>query len=253
MSAYYNEFDPYTAQWLRNLITAGHIADGEVDERSIADVHADDLKGFTQCHFFAGIGGWSLAARLAGWPDERPLWTGSCPCQPFSVANLTDAKNKGSADPRHLWPEFYRLIRIVQPSAIFGEQVKDAIAWGWLDEVFGDLESAGYACGATIVPASAVEADHERQRLFWVADCSGAGWKRYKQIECSSVGESSSLSINSSPFVDARRAMAGNYSHLLFDDGVSVGVERAATKGYGNAIVPQLAAEIIRSYQEARQ
>lgn len=67
MSAYYNEIDKYAAQWLRNLITAGLIADGVVDERSIEDVHPNDLREFTQCHFFAGIGVWSLAlARAAG-------------------------------------------------------------------------------------------------------------------------------------------------------------------------------------------
>lgn len=91
MTAYYNENDPYAAQWLRNLITAGHIAKGDVDERSIVDVRADDLRGYTQCHFFAGIGGWSLALRLAGWPDDRPVWTGSCPCQPFSAAGKGEA------------------------------------------------------------------------------------------------------------------------------------------------------------------
>ena len=72
MAAYYNEIDPYAAQWLRNLIAAGHIAPGEVDERSILDVSPDDLTGFIQCHFFAGIGVWSHALRRGGWPDERP-------------------------------------------------------------------------------------------------------------------------------------------------------------------------------------
>ena len=66
MPAYYNEIDPYAAQWLRNLIAAGHIAPGVVDERSIEDVHPSDLRGFEQCHFFAGIGVWSLALRRAG-------------------------------------------------------------------------------------------------------------------------------------------------------------------------------------------
>ena len=86
MSAYYNEFEPFAAAWLRELIKDGLIADGEVDGRSITDVEPADLKGFTQCHFFAGIGGWSYALRLAGWSDSRPVWTGSPPCQPFSVA-----------------------------------------------------------------------------------------------------------------------------------------------------------------------
>jgi DNA (cytosine-5)-methyltransferase 1 len=65
------------------------------------------LRGFTQCHFFAGIGVWSYALRLAGWPDDRPVWTGSCPCQPFSAAG----KGAGFADERHLWPAWHHLIR----------------------------------------------------------------------------------------------------------------------------------------------
>ncbi|MEQ1653255.1 MAG: DNA cytosine methyltransferase, partial [Hyphomicrobium sp.] len=70
-AAYYNEHDPFAAAWLRNLIAAGHIAPGDVDTRSIEDVTPDDVRGYTQAHFFAGIGIWSGAARAAGWPDDR--------------------------------------------------------------------------------------------------------------------------------------------------------------------------------------
>ena len=135
--AYYNEIDPYAAQWLRNLIAAGHIMDGEVDSRSIVEVQPDDVKGFTRCHFFAGIGGWDLALQLAGWPADRLAWTGSCPCQPFSVAG----KGAGTSDERHLWPEWFRLIRESRPRVIFGEQVETAINHGWLDLVHADLEA----------------------------------------------------------------------------------------------------------------
>ena len=166
MSAYYNEMEPYAAQWLRNLIDKGLIAKGEVDERSILDVAPADLRGFTQCHFFAGIGGWSLAARLAGWPDERPLWTGSAPCQPFSTAG----QQKGTADERHLWPVFFSLIRACRPPVVMGEQVAAAVGKDWLDGVSSDLEGIGYACGAVVVPACAVNAPHRRDRLWFVAD-----------------------------------------------------------------------------------
>ena len=166
MSAYYNEHDPYAAQWLRNLIAAGHIAPGDVDERSIEDVQPDDVRGYTQCHFFAGIGGWSYALRLAGWPDHRPVWTGSCPCQPFSAAG----KGAGFGDSRHLWPAWFRLIRECAPPVVFGEQVASAAGLGWFDTVSTDLEDAAYAIGAADLCAAGVGAPHIRQRLWFVAD-----------------------------------------------------------------------------------
>ena len=173
--AYYNEIDPFAAQWLRNLIAAGHITPGEVDERSIANVQPDDLRGFTQCHFFAGVGGWSYALRLAGWPDDQPVWTGSCPCQPFSLAG----KQAGTADERHLWPEWFRLIRECRPGTIFGEQVASAIGHGWLDLVSNDLETEGYACGPIVLPAGSVGAFHIRQRLWFVADSMHTRWAEW--------------------------------------------------------------------------
>ena len=180
MAVYYNEFDPYAAQWLRNLIAAGHIAPGDVDERPIQEVKADDVKGYTQCHFFAGIGGWSIALRLAGWDDTRPVWTGSCPCQPFSAAG----RKTRQSDERHLWPHWARLIRESMPPAVFGEQVASAVAAGWLDEAFSDLEAKEYACAAAILPACSVGAPHKRDRVWFIAnsrekrcDNGGDNWK----------------------------------------------------------------------------
>lgn len=163
---YYNEIEPYAAQWLRNLIEAGLIPRGDVDERSIEDVQPDDLKGYTQCHFFAGIGGWPLALALAEWPEDRAVWTGSCPCQPFSSAG----KQKGTADERHLWPTWFRLIDKCKPPIVFGEQVASAIRHGWLDDVFDDMEGIGYACGASVLPANSVGAPHKRDRVFFGLD-----------------------------------------------------------------------------------
>lgn len=164
MPAYYNEIEPYAAQWLRNLIDAGHIAPGEVDERSIREVQPDDLRGFTQCHFFAGIGVWSHALRCAGVSDDYPVWTGSPPCQPFSAAG----RRKGTEDDRHLWPELFRLVSQCRPPLLLGEQVasKDGVAW--LDAVQADLEGADYAAAAFDLCAAGVGAPHIRQRLFFV-------------------------------------------------------------------------------------
>lgn len=165
-SAYYNEIDQFAAQWLRNLIAAGHIAPGEVDERSIEDVTPDDLRGFTQCHFFAGIGVWSHSLRLAGWPDDRPVWTGSCPCQPFSAAG----KGDGFADERHLWPHFFHLISECGPQHVFGEQVASGNANVWFDLVQADLEGMGYAFGLVPFTSAGIGAPHIRERAYWVAN-----------------------------------------------------------------------------------
>jgi DNA (cytosine-5)-methyltransferase 1 len=161
MTVYYNEIDPYAAQWLRNLIAAGHLAKGEVDERSITEIQPDDLLGFDQCHFFAGIGVWGHALRRAGWADDRPVWTGSCPCQPFSAAG----KQEGFADERHLWPTWFNLIRQCRPAIVLGEQVASAL--DWLDLVSTDMESAGYAFGAADLCAAGFGGAHIRQRLYF--------------------------------------------------------------------------------------
>ncbi|VVE59548.1 methyltransferase [Pandoraea iniqua] len=172
--AYYNEHDKYAADWIRNLIAAGHIAPGDVDTRDIRDVRPDDLRGYTQCHFFAGIGVWSYALRLAGWPDDRPVWTGSCPCQPFSAAGA----GLGFADERHLWPHWFHLIRELMPASVLGEQVASKDAGPWLDLVQDDMESLGHAFGAIPFPSAGVGAPHIRDRLYWLAHAYGQRSRR---------------------------------------------------------------------------
>ncbi|MDH1344510.1 DNA cytosine methyltransferase [Klebsiella michiganensis] len=205
-AAYYNEIDPFAAQWLRNLIAGGHIAPGEVDERSIEDVTPDDLRGFTQCHFFAGIGVWSHSLRLAGWPDDRPVWTGSCPCQPFSAAG----KGDGFADERHLWPHFFHLISECRPQHVFGEQVAAGNANVWFDLVQADLEGMGYAFGLVPFTSAGIGAPHIRERAYWVAN---AGSGRY----------------------DRRTAAAGQETRA--GAGIAIGV---GIGGLGNANVARL-------------
>ena len=177
MTAYYNEHDPKAAAWLRELIKQGHIAPGDVDERSIEDILPSDLNGYTQCHFFAGIGVWSYALRQAGWPDDRPVWTGSCPCQPFSAAG----KSGGFDDERHLWPAFHHLISQCRPITVFGEQVASKDGLAWLDLVQADLEGTGYAVGAVDTCAAGFGAPHIRQRLYWVGQPLRAGLEGHRQ------------------------------------------------------------------------
>lgn len=289
MKAYYNEINPYAAQWLRNLIAAGYIADGDVDERDIKDVRADDLVGYTQCHFFAGIGGWSLALRLAGWPDERPVWTGSCPCQPFSAAG----RKKGMQDERHLWPVWFNIIRECRPVTVFGEQVEAAINHGWLDLVQDDLENEGYAVGAIGLPAACVGAPHIRQRLWFVADTNDTGLERRSGIEhtnqgavgkngmacgmgdatcerrcetrqcvagqtersaCASVGTGNA---DQSPWAGADWIYCRDQRWRPIESGIvplahGISGRVGALQAYGNAIVPHVAAEVIRAYMEIR-
>jgi site-specific DNA-cytosine methylase len=166
---YYNEWEKKPAQWIRNLIEEGLIPKGHVDERSIKEITPADLAGYTQCHFFAGYAGWALALRQAGWEDNRPIWTGSCPCQPFSSAG----RHRDTADPRHLWPDFCRLIRGGRPAVVMGEQVAGAPGYGWFDGVQSDLAAEGYSSRAVDLPACSVNAPHIRNRLFWAAESRG--------------------------------------------------------------------------------
>ncbi len=235
MTAYYNEINPTAARWLRLLIDADLIPPGDVDERSIEDVTPAELSGYSQCHFFAGIGGWPLALRLSGWGDDRPVWTGSCPCQPFSAAGT----GKGFDDERHLWPDFEWLIRNCQPATVFGEQVARKAGREWLAVVRSDLEMAGYAVGATDIPACSVGAWHERPRHYWVAHALGVQQRREKPCR-RTIGRMGRLIEPVSwdrGWQEALRELRG------LDDGLSYGV--GLTDGFRNAIVPPLAQAFI--------
>jgi DNA (cytosine-5)-methyltransferase 1 len=157
---YFNENEPYAARWLVNLYP-----EAVVDDRGIEQVSGDTVSKFYRVHLFAGIAGWELALALAGWPENVPVWTGSCPCQPFS----TSGKKKGKNDKRHLWPQMQRLIIECRPAIVFGEQVASKLGREWLSGVFTDLEGMGYAVAGADLCAAGVGAPHIRQRLFWVA------------------------------------------------------------------------------------
>ena len=243
------------------MIYAGYIARGHVDERSIEDVTPNDLKGFTQCHFFAGIGGWSYALQLAGWPDDRPVWTGSCPCQPFSAAG----KGGGYADERHLWPAFFHLIDECKPATVFGEQVASKDGLNWLDLVSTDLEGAGYAFGAADLCAAGVGAPHIRQRLWFVAhhhhhrrearerhgtpvgyrDAVAADGRQSIGFDGSDAFEPASSAWYPCDFIPCTDGKARPVEPGTFPLAYGVPGRVGLLRGYGNAIVPQVAAAFI--------
>jgi DNA (cytosine-5)-methyltransferase 1 len=239
VSAYYNENDPFAAAWLRELIKAGLIADGEVDERDIRDVRAEDVRGFTQCHFFAGIGGWSYALGLSGWPDDFPVFTGSCPCQPWSVAG----KSQGADDSRDLWPSWLRIIAECRPTTVFGEQVTSRIARLWADRVAENLEALGYAIGAIVLPATCVGSPHQRDRLFFVADDRSADTTgRFphgrRQPRLQKTGRAWAF----------ENWNGGQGSIGGLDDGLPGRLAKSIVNGLGNAIVPQVGAAFVSAY-----
>ena len=285
MIAYYNEIEPYTAQWLDNLIQYGNLPYGDVDVRDVRDVEPSFLHGYSQVHLFAGVGGWPYALRLAGWPEDREVWTGSCPCQPFSTAG----RGAGFADERHLWPAMFHLICQRHPSVVFGEQVASPDGLRWLDLVRNDLEGENYAFASFDLCAPSVGAPHIRQRLYWVADSNSqrrhrlnsllrsgqdADLKTAGSVEISRVADSdltrSQRWVESRDRAEQRIVGKGgvgsawaNIAYRRCADGKSrpVPVEPeffpladgapgrvGQLRAYGNAIVPQVAAHFIRSY-----
>lgn len=311
--AWYNDNDPHIVAWLRELIRAGQIPSGIVDERSIKEVCGVDPGAIA--HFFAGIGGWSHALGLAGWPAEAPVWTGSCPCQPFSTAG----KGEGFDDERHLWPVWKKLIAECRPPVIFGEQVASHLGRKWFARVRSDLEALGYAVGASDLCAAGIGAPQIRQRIFWVADSDWLGRRRQSnghaeerphEIQAPRPGSSCRLAdtksaaprsrhnlrgrqshagenrgmgdadrkgftegkqaseaarYGSSSFTDGGAGFWSNYDLVPCSDGKARRIEpgtfpvadgvRARVgrlRGYGNSIVPQVAAVFVGTYLEAR-
>jgi DNA (cytosine-5)-methyltransferase 1 len=255
LSAYYNEIEPEAAAWLRELVKEGLIPDGEVDETDIREIRPNDLRGFGQHHFFAGIGGWPLALRLAGWPEDRPVFTGSCPCQPFSAAG----KRKGTKDERHLWPAFRWIIAQLRPSVCFGEQVESQDGCEWLSGVRADMEAIGYRVGAADLPAASVGLPHKRQRLFWVANRDGINGQGLRfhdgaSPQATKAEPTAGVSVWTWEWVTDgqgnRRVRRIPYSGVCrVADGVSADV--GLVRGFGNAIVPQVAAEFVGSFLDS--
>jgi DNA (cytosine-5)-methyltransferase 1 len=283
MSAYYNETDREACAVLRRFIADGIIAPGEVDHRSIEDVSADDIRGFTQVHFFAGAGLWSVSARMAGWPDHRSLWSASCPCQPFSVIG----EQRGEDDPRHLWPHLYRIVRAARargfgPAVLVGEQVASKAGRGWFGGVRADLARIGIESRAVDIPACSVNAPHERSRLYWIAVDEAAlgdakrarleGQRRH--VDRGRRAESGGAEVLGGPAPAGRPAAASDGDGCFWSGAEWLscpdGFERRALPGVrmladglagrvglwrlaGNSIVPQVGAEVLAAFLDAEK
>ncbi len=259
---FYNDNEPFVCQWVRNLIAAGLLPRGHVDERPIQEVGGRDVRAYRQCHWFAGCGGWPLALSLAGWGD-RPCWTGSPPCQPFSKAG----KGGGVSDERHLWPHMLRLICECRPECVFGEQVGDQSGYKWLAGIRSGLEEEGYAVGAADLPAASVNSPLAGQRLYWVATTLRKGDAHQGQQKAAGAQEEGQGEARPgarqpqrqwvrpdpwqrgepSPGHDGKRRRLPPDAVLLAD-GVPGRVEQI--RAYGNAIVPQVGAVFVRSFME---
>lgn len=229
MSVMFNEFDGFKCDWLRNLSDRELIAPGVVYERDIRDIAPSELMGFTQCHFFAGIGVWSYALREAGYSDSERVWTASCPCQPFSASG----KRGGFDDERHLWPSLFWLIDQCKPDCIIGEQVASKDGFAWFDLVAADMEGIGYTVGAVDICAAGFGAPHRRQRFYWVAFPAGIGRGRWNhgdstrhdgQVQTAGRGASSGL-----VFTSGERLQAPKPNRKLEGGGFSV---PGATNGF---------------------
>ena len=108
--------------------------------------------------------------------DSIDIITGGYPCQPFSVAG----RKKGEEDPRHLWPEYFRLVKELRPTWVIGENVSGHIKLG-LDTVIEDLESEDYAVRPFSISASSIGANHQRERIWILAHSRRSQWPRAEQ------------------------------------------------------------------------
>jgi len=211
---------------------------------------------------------------------EADIITAGFPCQPYSCAG----KRLGAEDDRAIWPQMLRVVSSVRPRWVVAENVAGFIGMA-LDDVLSDLEKEGYQTGAIILPACAVDAQHRRDRVWIVAHADSVGsWAGERsEIERKKATYRGSFVADSdrSGREEQRRssAVSSEQSAVECDRGrlaqsilgrvadglparmdrpfdrepdvprVAVGIKqrRERLKSLGNAIVPQVAAEIIRA------
>jgi DNA (cytosine-5)-methyltransferase 1 len=249
----------------------------------------------THGSLFSGIGGFDLAAEWMGWenkfhcewnefgqrvlnyywPDAElftditksdfkkyanqiDVLTGGFPCQPYSKAG----KRRGKEDERHLWPEMLRVIREIKPRYVVGENVRGLITWNAglvFDEVCADLENLGYQIAPFIIPASAVNAPHQRERIWFVAYSDSDGFNQCNSEHEKYAGQRRINAFNdiNPPYEQwknfpTQSALCGGDDGLPTElDGITFSKWRTESiKAYGNAIVPQVVYQIFKAIEQ---
>jgi len=208
--------------------------------------------------------------------------TGGYPCQPFSLAGKRD----GEKDDRHLWPEMLRIVAATRPRWVIAENVAGHISMG-LDEVLSDLEGESYTCQAVVIPACAVDAIHRRDRVWIIAHSNSRGGEllQHELVVSGAAGQGRENNAEDCVVVSAnplrkrpqgQGGAEGQFSekkngnrekHRTFDalqwptkpavrgrdDGISRKLDRHRLRCLGNAVVPQVVAQIGRAILEAEK
>lgn len=239
---------------------------------------------FKHLSLFSGLGGFDLASEWMGWENIahceinefclkilKYYWpnaathtdikstdftiyrglinvlSGGFPCQPFSTAG----EQGGDSDERYLWPEMLRAVREIEPEWVVGENVRGLTSRKFatvFEEICTSLEAIGYQVQPCIIPASAIGAEHERERIWFVAHSerkrlSGSG-SLLGQLQPTPIGDRETnrfvnfIQRNSMPYVCD--------THYGFSRGLA---EQAIHAG-GNAIVPQVAYQIFKAIEQ---
>ena len=228
---------------------------------------------------FEGIGGFSLAARWMGWetvawveidqecqkvllknfPETKgygdikefdgtkyngqvDIITGGFPCQPFSTAG----KRNGTNDNRSLWGEMFRVVKEIRPRFVVAENVYGIVSME-LDNILADLEGEGYEAETFVLPACAVDAKHQRKRVWIIANIDG--WRRDAQ-SCICPVTSKRDSANDADCTNAdireKEKWMAEPDLVRVVYGVSRKLDKIRVKQLGNSIVPQLAFRIFK-------
>ena len=233
---------------------------------------------------FSGIGGFSLAGEWAGYetvgfceidsycqrvlkknfpsvpvfPDICKLQrsdidgavdvvTGGFPCQPFSVAG----RKKGTQDDRDLWPQMFRIIKEFKPTWVVGENVANFVSMAF-QRTKTDLESEGYEVQPFIIPACSVNAPHKRDRVWIMAYANNKRFSRFQQSNADTVQSSKKKRFAVRGFnYDYEMEYPNIPKDIRVDDGLPYRVDRV--RGLGNAIVPQVAYQILKSIKESEK